>query len=93
MSRLLMVSVKDKVTGEFLSPFYVHNQEEAARVFKYQLDSNQIWQDNAEQFEMYTLAILDTETGNLIGVVPEQPSGNILTLHPDSMYKGTDILS
>lgn len=87
-----MVSVKDKVTGEFLSPIYVHNQEEASRVFKYQLETTPMWKDNAEQFEMCTLAILDTTTGNLISVIPEQTSGELQVLHPDNLFKGTDIL-
>ena len=91
--KLLMVSIKDKVTGEFLSPIYVHNQEEAARVFKYQLENTDIWKDNKDQFELYTLAILDTNTGNLISVIADNLTGEQITLHPDLTFKGIDILS
>ena len=33
MSRVIIVAIKDKITGEFMTPMYVHNQEEAARLF------------------------------------------------------------
>lgn len=93
MARLIMVSIKDKVTGEFLSPIYVHNQEEAARIFKYQLNNTDLWKDNADQFEMYEMAILDTSNGNLIGIEPDKTTGENIVLHPDMILKGIDILS
>lgn len=92
MSRVLIVAIKDKITGEFMTPMYVHNQEEAARLFKYNLEHTQLWQDNAEQFEMHTLGILDTQSGNIIACVPEKGTGDIHTLHPDMIYKGSDII-
>ena len=90
--RILMVAIKDTVTGEVLTPFYVHNPEEASRVFKYNLVKNEIWADNKDQFEMLTLGILDTETGNIFSAAPEE-TGDIVTIHPDLLYKGIDILS
>ena len=93
MARLIMVSIKDKVTNEFLSPVYVHNQEEAARLFKYQLNNTELWKDNADQFEMYTIGILDTNTGNIMGATPDIETKDVLTLHPDMIFKGIDILS
>lgn len=93
MARLIMISIKDKVTGEFLSPIYVHNQEEAARIFKYQLSTTDLWKENAEQFEMYEMAVLDTTTGNLIAIEPDKTTGENIILHPDMIFKGIDILS
>lgn len=90
--RLLIMSIKDKVTNEFMTPFYVHNIEEGARAFKFNLTKTELWKDNAEQFELYTLGILDTNTGNIIGSTPNH-EGEIDTLHPDMNYKGNDILS
>lgn len=92
MAKLMMISVKDKVTGEFLSPFYTHNKEEAARVFKHMLTTNEIWKDNPDNFEMYSMGILDTNTGNIISVQPDKQGTQPVT-HPDLIYKGIDILS
>ena len=75
-----------------ISPFCVHNQEEAARVFKYNLVKNEMWSDNKDQFEMLILGILDTQTGNIISSAPEQ-TGDVVTIHPDLLFKGIDILS
>lgn len=90
--RVIIVAIKDTVTGEIMTPFYVHNTEEAARVFKYNLVKNEMWSDNKDQFEMYTLGMLDTQTGNIISAAPEE-TGDVITIHPDILYKGIDILS
>lgn len=92
MSRVIIVAIKDKITGEFMTPMYVHNQEEAARLFKYNLEHTQLWKENAEQFEMHNLGILDTQTGNIISCLPDKTTGDIHTIHPDMIYKGTDII-
>lgn len=92
MAEFIIVSVKDKTMGEFMNPMFVHNQEEAKRLFKYQLTSNPIWKDNAEQFEMYDLGLLDTQTGNIIGN-DEEPLNNLApTIHPELICKGTDLI-
>lgn len=82
---LIIVSIKDKVTGEHLSPIYVHNTEEAKRVFAYQIESNQMWKDNAEQFEMYKLGNLDTTTGT----ISDDDWNNVIKT--ELICKGTDL--
>lgn len=91
--KLIIVSIKDKTTGEYLTPVYVHNQDEAARLFKYQLSKTEIWAQNAEQFEMYELGVLDTVSGNITGIEPNKETGSNDVLHPDLIFKGSDILS
>ena len=51
-----------------------------------------MWSDNKDQFEMLILGILDTQTGNIISSAPEQ-TGDVVTIHPDLLFKGIDILS
>lgn len=92
MAKVIAVAVKDTCTGEFLTPFYVHNNDEAARAFKHMLTTNEIWEDNKEQFELYALGVLDTKTGNITSIEP-MPDGTNAVTHPDLLYKGNDILS
>ena len=89
----LFIFVKDKVTGEHLQPTFVHNHDEAKRLFSYQLESNPLWKANPEQFELYDLGLLDTETGNIIGN-DEDISGNGfgVVIHPDLICKALDLI-
>ena len=83
--KTIIVSVKDKVTEQFLQPIFVHNEEEAKRVFAYQLQSNPLWKDNAEQFEIYNMGWFDTERGTISGIDQKQEFRNEL------ICKGTDL--
>lgn len=87
----LIMAVKDKVTGEFLQPIFVHNHEEAKRYFAWQLENTPTWKENAEQFELYDLGMLDTETGNIIGN-DTLPFSDVPIIHPDYVCKGTDLI-
>lgn len=89
--QFLIISVKDKVTGEHLQPTFVHNHDESKRLFKYQLESNPIWKSNPEQFELYDLGLLDTCTGNIIGNDPGE-DGFGITIHPELICKAQDLL-
>ena len=87
----IIISVKDKITGEMLAPQFVHNQDEAKRLFAYQLKSNPIWNENIEQFELYDLGLFDSCTGNIIGN-DELPFGDTPTIHPELICKGVDLI-
>lgn len=93
MAEFIIVSVKDTVTGEFLSPQYVHNHEEAKRLFRYQLANTPTWLENSEQFEMYDLGMLDTTTGNIFGNDEPGTMNDIPVIHPELICKGNDILA
>lgn len=86
----IIASVRDKVTGEHLQPMFFHNQEEAKRMFAYQLENNEIWKNNPEQFELFDLGLLDTNTGNIIGN-DEGPDGFGVIIHPEIICKALDI--
>ena len=87
----IIISVKDKITGEFMSPQFVHNEEDAKRLFAYQLKNNPIWNENTEQFELYNLGILDTKTGNIVGN-DEMPFSDVPIIHPELICKGLDLI-
>ena len=97
--KFILVSVKDKITGEFMNPIPCHNDEDAKRLFSIQIDRNEIWRKNPEQFEMYILGELDTKSGNLSVHVNEEEMDElnikydkIPVIHPEFLCKGTDIL-
>lgn len=92
MAEFIIIAVKDKTMDEVMTPNFVHNHEEAKRLFKYQITSNPIWKENAEQFELYDLGLLDTKTGNIIGNDKKPLNKLIPTIHPELICKGTDLI-
>lgn len=93
MAEFIIISVKDKLTGEFMQPVHVHNTDEAKRLFKYQLESTPIWKQNPEQFELYDLGLFDTNSGNIIGNDEKFSSEMAPIIHPELIYKGTDLIT
>lgn len=93
MAEFIIAAVKDNTMKEMLQPIFVHNHDEAKRFFAYQLNSNGIWKDNPDQFELYDLGLFDSETGNIIGN-DEKPAadGFAVVIHPELICKGIDIL-
>lgn len=93
MSEFIIVSVKDTCTKEFLAPQFVHNHEEAKRLFKWQLEKTPTWKENAEQFHLYDLGLFDTNSGNIIGNDEVAEAGMIpVVCHPELICKGTDLI-
>lgn len=92
MAELLIVAVKDTCTGEVLSPTYVHNHDEAKRIFAYQMENTKLWKNNAEQFLLLDLGMLDTLTGNIIGNDEPGSIKDTPIIHPEIICKGTDIV-
>lgn len=90
MSEVYIYSIKDKVTGEFMNPFYCRNEDEAKRIFAHNISKIEIWKENAEQFELYDLGLLNTETGIIIG--NDQPNPDPIVCHPELICKGTDLI-
>lgn len=65
MNKFYMVSVKDELTGTFLQPNFGETIAELERVFKYQINSIDLWRSNSSDFTLYKLAVFDQETGEL----------------------------
>lgn len=68
-----MYSVKDEMTGKFMSPMFVEGGEtekekEAAdrlaiRQFKSNLNNIQLWKDNANDYSLFRVGMFNDETG------------------------------
>lgn len=93
MAEFIIVSVKDKLTGECMQPVFVHNADEAKRLFKYQLETTPLWKDNPEQFELYDLGLFDTSSGNIIGNDEKFSTEMAPIIHPEIICKGTDLIT
>ena len=68
-------TVKDEMTGTFLNPNIIKTDEEALRIFKYQINNTPIWKDNPEDFSLYKVGNFDDETGTIVGTIPEKLIG------------------
>lgn len=93
MAEFIIISVKDKLTGELMQPLFVHNHDEGKRLFKHQLESIEIWKENPEQFELYDLGLFDTNTGNIIGNDEKFSTEMAPIIHPELICKGTDLIT
>lgn len=68
-------TVKDEMTSTFLNPSVIKTDQEAVRVFKYNINNTPIWKDNPEDFSLYKVGTFDDNTGTIIGVTPEKLAG------------------
>ena len=75
-----------------MTPIFCHNHDEAKRLFKYQLENTPTWKENAEQFQLYDLGLLDIETGNIIGN-DDHCDKDVPVCHPELICKGTDLIT
>lgn len=74
MAYFLMYSVKDEMTGKFMSPMFVEageteKEKEAAdrlatRQFKSNLNNIQLWKDNANDYSLFRVGMFNDETGS-----------------------------
>ena len=86
----LMVAVYDKCAKKLLNPWFTDNQDTAKRQFAQHLKNIDVWRDNPEQFELLDMALIDGETGRIIGVDKDMVDH---ALEPDVICKGSDIIS
>lgn len=65
--RYKMYSVKDEMTGKFMSPMFTEDTDLsdslATREFKSHMNNIQLWKDNANDYSLYLVGIFDDETG------------------------------
>lgn len=63
----LMYSVKDEMTGKFMSPMFIersdHAENEAIRQFRSNVNNIKLWKDNPNDFGLYLVGLFDDETG------------------------------
>lgn len=74
-----MYSVKDELTGKFMSPMFVEESEisekEAIRQFKSNLNNIKLWKDNPSDFSLWYVGRFDDENGTDAVVVYKIISG------------------
>lgn len=63
----VMYSVKDEMIGKFMNPMFVerdgHEEQQAIRQFKSNVNNIKLWKDNPNDFALYLVGIFDDETG------------------------------
>ena len=65
--RYKMYSVKDEMTGKFMSPMFTEEGEMsdslATREFRSHMNTIQLWKNNPNDYSLYFVGIFDDETG------------------------------
>lgn len=65
--RYKMYSVKDEMTGKFMSPMFTEDnnlsESLAIREFKSNINNIQLWKDNPNDYSLYLVGIFDDEAG------------------------------
>lgn len=65
--RFIMYAVKDEMTGKYMQPMFIEQDETAdnlaTRQFKSNLNNITLWKDNANDFSLYRVGIFDDEAG------------------------------
>lgn len=82
-----MYCVKDTVADNFLEPLFVNNEAQAKRWFASNLKNIPLWNENAEQFELYRIGQWDGNQGEIRGkgIKPG-------TAQPQFICKGSDLI-
>lgn len=62
-----MYSVKDELTGKFMSPMFVEKDEyaekQAIRQFKSNLNNIKLWKDNPNDYSLWEVGVFDDMSG------------------------------
>lgn len=63
----LLYSVKDELTGKFMSPMFVERsdiaEQEAIRQFRSNVNNIKLWKDNPNDYSLYLVGLFDDESG------------------------------
>lgn len=74
-----MYSVKDEMTGKFMQPMFIEQDETsdnlATRQFKSNLNNIPLWKNNPNDFSLYLVGIFDDEAGAQSTVLNKIVSG------------------
>lgn len=58
-------AVFDNLTQVFMQPTFIESDDEAIRLFTYQINNINLWRDNPSDYELYKLGSYDNESGEL----------------------------
>lgn len=71
--KAIIYSVKDELQNKFHNPVFIPDGEnvddEAIRIFKYQVNNTGIWKDNPNDFALYRIGIMDDTTAVIVSDV------------------------
>ena len=68
-------AVKDELTNKFMQPTFIESENEALRLFKFQVNSIDLWKMNASDYSLFKIGTYDQATGTVIGIQPEKVIG------------------
>lgn len=66
-----LYAIKDDADKGYGAPFFAPGDKSAKRVFEQAILSNEIKRRHCEDYELYSLADMNTDNGNVIGHDPE----------------------
>lgn len=76
----IVYSVKDELTGKFLQPIFMENDEVALRWFKYVVNNTDMWKYNAAMYSLYKIGTFNDVEGLADYNVNEMIAGGISVL-------------
>ena len=71
-----IVAVKDNLVENFMQPTFVGTLAEAQRLFEYQINSIELWKNNASDYELWSLGKYDAETGAITSELHKMINGS-----------------
>lgn len=73
-------AVKDELTGKFLQPIFMENDEVALRWFKYVINNTEMWKYNAAMYSLYNIGTFNDVEGLADYNVNEMVAGGVSVL-------------
>lgn len=74
-----MYSVKDELTGKFMNPMFIeqddHCEALAIRQFRSNVNNIKLWKDNPNDYSLYLVGIFDDESGAIAAPIEKIISG------------------
>lgn len=68
-------AVKDELTNKFMEPTFIKDENEAKRLFTYQINNIDLWKQNSSDYSLFKIGTYDQGSGTLIGIQPEKVIG------------------
>lgn len=76
----IVYAVKDELTGKFLQPIFMDNDEVALRWFKYVVNNTDMWKYNAAMYSLYKIGTFNDVEGLADYNVNEMVAGGVSVL-------------
>lgn len=74
-----MYSVKDEMTGKFMNPMFIEQEDGAdnlaIRQFKSNINNISLWKDNPNDFSLFLVGIFSDEEGAMVTPLKKIVSG------------------